>query len=142
MVQPSWTHPSHTHELLLCNRCSHHARVCSGETRCREISGQQCVLLPRYFFHHHPGHTFIPALVETYGYLGKPLVRFLNTLSEVVAVPGTAMTDGSFLAGAHGALRWHGACQPRAACPLSTEHAQAPSRVCQSFCFVPDICNL
>ena len=46
--------------------------------------------------HHHPGHTFIPAAVETYGYLGKPLVRHLKTLSEVVAV-----TKGSFLAGAH-----------------------------------------
>ena len=32
--------------------------------------------------HHDPGYTFIPASVETYGYLGKPLVRYLNTLSE------------------------------------------------------------
>ena len=32
--------------------------------------------------HYHPGYTFIPAAVETYGYLGKPLVRYLNTLSE------------------------------------------------------------
>ena len=36
--------------------------------------------------HYHPGHTFIPASVETYGYLGKPLVRYLNTLSGVAAV--------------------------------------------------------
>ena len=33
--------------------------------------------------HYHPGYTVIPASVETYGYLGKPLVRYLNTLSEV-----------------------------------------------------------
>ena len=37
--------------------------------------------------HHHPGHTFVPASVETYGYLGEPLVRYLNTLTEVAAAP-------------------------------------------------------
>ena len=51
--------------------------------------------------HYHPGYTFIPASVETYGYLGKPLVRYLNTLSEVAAARGPAVTKGSFLAGAH-----------------------------------------
>ena len=51
--------------------------------------------------HHHPGHTFIPASVKTYGYLGKPPVRYLNTLSEVAAARGPAVTKGSFLAGAH-----------------------------------------
>ena len=51
--------------------------------------------------HHHPGYTFIPASVETYGFLGKPLVRYLNTLSEVAAARGPAVTKGSFLAGAH-----------------------------------------
>ena len=39
--------------------------------------------------------------METYGYLGKPLVRYLNTLSEVAAARGPAVTKGSFLAGAH-----------------------------------------
>ena len=29
--------------------------------------------------HHQPGHTFMPASEETYGYLGKRLVRYLNT---------------------------------------------------------------
>ena len=42
--------------------------------------------------HHHPGYTFNPASVETYGYLGKPLVHYLNTLSEVAATPGLAVT--------------------------------------------------
>ena len=51
--------------------------------------------------HYHPGYTFIPASVETYGYLGKPLVRYLNTLSEVAVSRGPAVTKGSFLAGAH-----------------------------------------
>ena len=51
--------------------------------------------------HYHPGYTFIPASVETYGYLGKPLVRYLNTLSEVAAARGPAVAKGSFLAGAH-----------------------------------------
>ena len=51
--------------------------------------------------HHHPGYTFIPAYVETYGYLGKPLVHYLNTLSEVATAGGPAVTEGSFLAGTH-----------------------------------------
>ena len=38
--------------------------------------------------------------METYGYLGKPLVRYLKTLSEVEAV-----TNGSVLTGAHRGLR-------------------------------------
>ena len=51
--------------------------------------------------HYHPGYTYIPASVETYGYLGKPLVRYLKTLSEVAAARGPAVTKGYFLAGAH-----------------------------------------
>ena len=51
--------------------------------------------------HHHPGHTFIPASVETLGYLGKPLVRYPKTLSEDAAARGPAVTKGSFLAVAH-----------------------------------------
>ena len=50
---------------------------------------------------HHPGCTFISASVEIDGYLGKPIVLYLNTLSEVAAARGPAMTKGSFLAGAH-----------------------------------------
>ena len=48
---------------------------------------------------HHPRHAIIPASVETLGYLGKPLVRYLKTLSEVAAAQGPAVTKGSFLAG-------------------------------------------
>ena len=48
--------------------------------------------------HYHPGYTFIPASVETFGYLGKPLVRYLNTLSELAAARRPAVTKGSFLA--------------------------------------------
>ena len=51
--------------------------------------------------HHHPGHTFIPASAETYGYLRKPLVRYLNIVSEVAVARGPAVTKGSFLAGEH-----------------------------------------
>ena len=49
----------------------------------------------------HPGHTFVPASVTTCGYLGKPLVRFLNTFSEVAAAGGPAVTECSVLPGAH-----------------------------------------
>ena len=51
--------------------------------------------------HYHPGYKFVPASVERYGYLGKPLVRYLNTLSGVAAARRPAVTKGSFLAGAH-----------------------------------------
>ena len=54
--------------------------------------------------HYHPGYTFIPASVDTYGYLGKPPVRCLSTLGEVAAAQGPAVTKGSFLAGAHRTL--------------------------------------
>ena len=55
----------------------------------------------KYRGHNHPGYTFIPASVETYGYLGKSLVHHLNTPSEVAAARGPAVTKGSFLAGSH-----------------------------------------
>ena len=51
--------------------------------------------------HYHAGYTFIPASVKTHGYLGKPLVRYLNTRSEVAAARGPAVSKGSCLAGAH-----------------------------------------
>ena len=51
--------------------------------------------------HYHPDYTFIPASIETYGYVGKPLVRYLNTVRKVAAARGPAVTQCSFLAGAH-----------------------------------------
>ena len=44
-------------------------------------------------------HLSLP--LETLGYLGKPLVRFFNILSQVVAAQGPAATEGSFLTDAH-----------------------------------------
>jgi hypothetical protein len=44
------------------------------------------------------GQLFVPASVETYGYLGKPVVRFLSQLSEVAAQTSLGLTKGSFLA--------------------------------------------
>jgi hypothetical protein len=51
--------------------------------------------------HQHPGHTFVPASVETYGHLGKPIMRYLRTLSDVASARSPAVTRGSFLASAH-----------------------------------------
>jgi hypothetical protein len=51
--------------------------------------------------HLHPGHTFVPASVETYGHLGRPIMRFLRTLSDVASARSLAVTRGSFLASAH-----------------------------------------
>jgi hypothetical protein len=56
----------------------------------------------------HPGHTFVPASVETYGHLGKPIMRYLRTLSDVASARSLAVTWGSFRtarASAHRELR-------------------------------------
>jgi hypothetical protein len=51
--------------------------------------------------HLHPGHTFAPASVETYGHLGRPIMRYLRILSDVASVCSPAVTQGSFLANEH-----------------------------------------
>jgi hypothetical protein len=47
------------------------------------------------------GQTYVPASVETYGYLGKSLVQFLSQLSEVAAQRTLGLTKGCFLASAY-----------------------------------------
>jgi hypothetical protein len=60
--------------------------------------------------HMHPGHTFMPASVETYGHLGRPIMRYLHTLSDVASARSLAVTPGLFLASAYRelsvALEW------------------------------------
>ena len=51
--------------------------------------------------HHQPGYSFIPASSETCGCLGKPLASYINTISEVAAGRGPAVTKGSFLPSTH-----------------------------------------
>jgi hypothetical protein len=51
--------------------------------------------------HLHPGHTFVPASVETYGHLGRVIMRYLRTLSDVAPGRSLAVIRGSFLASAH-----------------------------------------
>jgi hypothetical protein len=51
--------------------------------------------------HLHPGHTFVPASVETYGHLGKSIMRYLRTVSDIASVRSLDVTQGSFLASAH-----------------------------------------
>jgi hypothetical protein len=51
--------------------------------------------------HLHPGQTFVPANVETYGYLGRPIMQYLYTLSDVALARSLAVTQGSFLASTH-----------------------------------------
>jgi hypothetical protein len=45
--------------------------------------------------------TFVPASVETYGHLGRPMMRYLRTLSDVGSARSLTVTRGSFLASAH-----------------------------------------
>jgi hypothetical protein len=51
--------------------------------------------------HQHAGYVFIPASVETYGHLGKPLVGYIRALSDVAACRTVGVTRGSFLASAY-----------------------------------------
>jgi hypothetical protein len=44
------------------------------------------------------GLTFVPASVETYGHLGRPIMRHLRALSEVASIRFLACTWGRFLA--------------------------------------------
>ena len=54
--------------------------------------------------HHNPGNAHIAGSLRTYGHLWKTRVRCLNTLSEVVAARGPAVTKGPFLACAHSVI--------------------------------------
>jgi hypothetical protein len=40
----------------------------------------------------HPGHTFVPASVETHGHVGKPIMRYRRTLSDVASACSPAVT--------------------------------------------------
>jgi hypothetical protein len=51
--------------------------------------------------HLHPGHTFVPASVGTYGHLGRPIMRYLRTLSDIASGCSLAVKWRSFLASAH-----------------------------------------
>jgi hypothetical protein len=51
--------------------------------------------------HLHPDRTFVPASVETYGHLGRPIMRYLRTLSYILSSRSLGVTWGSFLAIAH-----------------------------------------
>ena len=46
-------------------------------------------------------YPFIPASVQTYGYLCKPLAFNIKTISDVTAGGGPAVMTGSFLASTH-----------------------------------------
>jgi hypothetical protein len=51
--------------------------------------------------HLHPSHTFVPAIIETYRHLGRPIMRYLRTLSDIASERSPAVTRGSLLASAH-----------------------------------------
>jgi hypothetical protein len=51
--------------------------------------------------HLHPGNTFVPASVETYGDLNSPTMQYLRTLSYFTLASFLAVTRGALLAGAH-----------------------------------------
>jgi hypothetical protein len=51
--------------------------------------------------HRHLGHTFVPVGVETYGHLGKHIMRYLRTLNDISSPRSRAVTRGWLLASAH-----------------------------------------
>jgi hypothetical protein len=51
--------------------------------------------------HLDPSHTFVPASLDRYGHLGRPIMLYLHTLSDIALGRSLAVTPGSFLASAH-----------------------------------------
>jgi hypothetical protein len=51
--------------------------------------------------HLDPSHTFVPASLERYGHIGRPIMQYLRTLRDTASVRSLAVTLGSFLASAH-----------------------------------------
>jgi hypothetical protein len=51
--------------------------------------------------HLHPAHTFVPASIETYRHIGRSIMRYIRTLSDIASARSLAVTRGSFLASAH-----------------------------------------
>jgi hypothetical protein len=84
-----------------------HPRCATYVTAASQTRGAAAALRDRDKYrthagHLHPGHTFVPASVETYGDVGRPIMRNLRTLSDVAsALVSLALTRGSFLASAH-----------------------------------------
>jgi hypothetical protein len=54
-----------------------------------------------YAGHLCPGHTFVLASVETYGHLGKPIMEYIRTLSDLASSRPAAVPRGLFRAVAH-----------------------------------------
>jgi hypothetical protein len=48
--------------------------------------------------HPHPSHTFVPASVETYGHLGRPIMQYHRTRSDDASARSRVVTRGSLLA--------------------------------------------
>jgi hypothetical protein len=62
----------------------------AGSVAAKRVQGE-------YQRHQHQGCTFIPASVETYGYLGKHLGRYLNAISEYAATKSSRFPRGHIL---------------------------------------------
>jgi hypothetical protein len=74
---------------------------CSTATRQNIADMRMASKYQAHVGHLHPGYTFVPASVESYGHLGGPIMRHLPTLSDIASGHSLAVTRGSFLACAH-----------------------------------------
>jgi hypothetical protein len=84
----------------------HHRRCATYVAAASQARGAAAALRDRDKYrahagHLHPGHTFVPASIETYGHLGRPMMRYFHTLSDVASARPLAVTRGPFLASAH-----------------------------------------
>ena len=96
-----------TTETLMWTKSSTHPRAVTYVTDAAAMQGSAAEKRDALKYrgnngHHHPGYTFILASVETYDYLGKLLVRYLNNLNEVAAARGLAVTKGWCTTGTQG----------------------------------------
>jgi hypothetical protein len=90
MIHPDMIHP----------RCATHFAAAS-QTRGTAAALRDRDKYRAHAGHLHPGHTFVPANVETYGNLGSPAKRYLRSLSDVASARSPAVTRGSLLASGH-----------------------------------------
>jgi hypothetical protein len=93
------------HDLTLLDISMIHPRCATYVAATSQTSGVAATLRDRDKYrahagHLHPCHTFVPASVETYGHLRRPIMRYLRTLSNVALARSLAVTRGSFLGSA------------------------------------------
>jgi hypothetical protein len=89
--------PTLLHIFMIYPRCAGYVAAAS------QMRGAAAALRDKdtFWAHVHPGHTFVPTSVKMYGHLGRPIMQYLRTLSDVASASSLAVTRGVLFASAH-----------------------------------------